>query len=217
MTDDYQPSVIGRVITSMFLVATAFLLPFGIMKATPNSEFNPPLLPNTGGETPTPIDYRAGDTSILTFARDGEIDPSSSIGLSLPYESRWDFVSRNEEGTSYVYTDQTTGCTVEAMLTDFSYVGDSKTGSKNLLNEHIAINLSDADDVYLAEFSYNITSTIQTIGIGTVRLGVYKWVNGRAFTSLNKGFLVITSCSDEDSMHNASDSVRSQFGVLIQP
>jgi len=219
----YQPSVVVRAILLITLATATFAIPYSLLMPPPltvvgadekgtadtpdNATPDDPGAPDTGGMLP----------SMLTFDSDSAVPPTATLSLATPYESGWEVVEQDGGRTAYSYSRL--NCTVTTEVVDVELTATGKDASIEVLASVLGDEvLSSGSQLSVAELTYNFTSTVQVIGVGSITAGgKYEWTYARGLTSIGKGVIVTASCDTKDDMYEAADNLRGQFGILLKP
>jgi len=217
----YQPLWITKLFLMATLIVATFAIPysFSFLSETVSAEENGSA--DNPSDT-TPDDPGNPDTSgaipaMLTFDADSSVPTEATISLSTPYEKGWEVVSQEGGTTEYNYT--TLGCVVTTSVIDIELGSSGKDASIDVLKEELgnSVTSGGSSSIVVSELSYNITSTAQVVGIGSIIGGKYEWTYARGIASIDKGVLITVSCDNKEAMYEASDNLRTQFGILLKP
>lgn len=217
----YQPLFITRLIIALALIVATFVIPYvafmpqsSVVGAEENGEGSTP--DGVTPDDPGSVDNNGALPSILTFDSDQSIPATATISIATPYENGWDIVS--QDGGTTVYNYIPLNCQVTTRMIDMTFDTFGKDASIQVLENVLGQSVKGSEAlISISELTYNIGSTMQVVGIGNSTGAKYEWTHARAFSTIGKGMTVTTSCSSEDTMYEASDTIRAQFGVLVKP
>jgi len=217
---EYRPLVTTKILIIILAVISCFSIAFGAMESAakdytgiakkPGDDMK--VIDDPADSQDVPVDL----SGILTFSEDSEVPSDANLALSTPYENGWSFTSQSEDSLSYTYTNDAYGCSVTSSIIEYQANGDSYTASSDLFVNYSGVRLGN-EYAGTYEVVYNLNLHMQTIGMGFIEnSGSYHWIFSRAFTTLDKGFIIDVECSSEDDLLKVADLARGQFGIIIE-
>jgi len=209
----YQPSFFIKILTSISLIAATFAIPYSLVIASSEDEVSEPIAVETPDD-PGTVTSGGVLPNMLTFDEGSNVPASAKLSEMKPFESGWSLIEEAGDVTSYSYTPL--NCSIDASLKDYPSDLADKDASLALLGQELNQDIP-VSTARVAELTYNLDSTVQVLGVGTQNGGAYTWTYARALSSVDKGIVVSTSCASKEAMFEASDTLRSQFGILVSP
>jgi hypothetical protein len=226
--DEARSSTAGffaKLVIFILVVTAAFVVPYVVVKqneAKGSTSTVSPEAVHGGTATPHPAVNDPGTVKTsagtlpdeLTFVAGDSLPSSATLALASPSEAGWDLISQTNGVNTYKY--RALGCTITSQIVSMKFTATGEGASTELLTNELKQTVSSSD-VTVANLEYNFQPfDTQFVGVGTSDGGLFKWNYGRAFPTMNKGVYITASCGTKDTMFQAADELRAQFGVLIK-